>query len=96
MTLLKRLKNARLGWKQLLIIFVTLIVFCREKLARSQAALFSSIITGYKANTMGIMSHGEDIIWTPCGPEILPPNHSYFEINPLLSEKFYRIRAVDP
>lgn len=39
-------------------VFVTLIVFCREILARSQAALFSSIITGYKANTMSLVGRG--------------------------------------
>ncbi len=39
-------------------IYVTLIVFCREKLARSQAALFSSLITGFKANTTHVMKQG--------------------------------------
>lgn len=39
-------------------VFVTLIVFCREILARSQAALFSSIMTGYKANTMSLVGRG--------------------------------------
>ncbi len=37
-------------------VFVTLIVFCREKLTRSQAALFSSVITGFKANTIPLLS----------------------------------------
>jgi len=39
-------------------VFVTLIVFCRETLARSQAALFSSIITSFKANTMNTVTRG--------------------------------------
>ena len=39
-------------------VFVTLIVFCRESLAKTQAALFTPVITGFKANTMTLASSG--------------------------------------
>lgn len=38
--------------------FVTLIVFCREPLVKSQAALFTPVITNFKANTMALASSG--------------------------------------
>ncbi|MBN2393930.1 MAG: hypothetical protein JXR84_24565 [Anaerolineae bacterium] len=39
--------------------FVTLIVFCREALVKSQAALFTPVITNFKANTMSLASGGK-------------------------------------
>ena len=35
-------------------VFLTLIVFCRETLAKSQAALFTPVITSFKANTTSL------------------------------------------
>jgi len=39
-------------------VFVTLIVFCREEVAKSQAALFTSLITTFKANTTSLATPG--------------------------------------
>ena len=39
--------------------FVTLIVFCRDTMVKSQAALFTPVITNFKANTMALASSGK-------------------------------------
>jgi hypothetical protein len=50
----------------------------------------------FYAPDLGHRNDGADISWMPCGPAINWPNHSYCETNALVSQRFYRIKAIDP
>jgi hypothetical protein len=39
---------------------------------------------------------GTNITWSPCGPEIIGPNHWYWETNTAGLRRFYRVSATDP
>jgi hypothetical protein len=50
----------------------------------------------YRTPSLGVAGDGSDIVWTPCGPEIIGPTQWYWETNAVLGQRFYRVLAIDP